>query len=432
MYKDNYKEKIYLLTLGIFLVLLPYKSSINNIGLICLALGWLINFKKENFISNINEYKPLYLVVLGFYIYFVIRGIDFTSEDFIFPNALKEIGRKSSLIFLPLLIDIQTIRKKIKIINKAYFFGVLIAIGICILNAFYINLLEGLSVNRGLKHFNAWYFSNHLLVKPIKLHPTLFSLMCSVLLHINILSIINILPKKNAIFKNKIVTLITSLFLFGFMLMLSSRTILIASIISLSGIFLFHSIRKRRIAIIGYFLLIVISLVTLELSVNHVNRKRFVDLISFYEKENTSFGGSSFRLKCFKALKDEIIETNYIWGIGSGRKQETFNEAYKKHNLDIAAKGNYNAHNQFLETLIYNGIIGIILLFLIYMISFFKSIKSRNILGINMCFMFFSVSLTESIFEIQKGLWLFSSIFWIYFFINQNKTSESNYNEETK
>ncbi|WP_308991784.1 O-antigen ligase family protein [Mariniflexile litorale] len=416
------KEKIYVYGLSLFLFLLPFKIRYNNIGLILLIVGWIFNFDRNEFLENfkVKNFKIAYILILIFYFYFVLRGFNFTNQESIFmAEAVKEYGRRTALILFPLLFNYKLINQYYKLLVKIFINGVFLAILICVSNAFYINAIEGIGVGRGLNHFNDWYFSNHLLVKPIEFHPTLFALVCSIVFHLGILQFLNI--NNVRVFKSNVKAIIISLLVFVFMLALSSRNVIFFTLVSSSFIVLRYVIKQKKFKILFAFFILISSMIILELSINYVNRKRFFDAINLNtEAYNLSYGGTSFRYACGKALYNEIAKEHWLFGIGSGRNIDVFNNAYLKYNLTIAAESNYNAHNQYLETLIYNGILGLLLLLALFIFVFWVCYKQKFYFGAIIVYLLATVSITESILENQKGLWLFITLIFVFSIKSEN------------
>ena len=408
------REQIYIYALAVFLLLLPFQVRYNNIGLILLIAGWLINFSKEQFLENFKNtfWKRGYLVMVLFYAYFVLRGLSIENGELVFSeSATREIGRKVAFIVFPLLFNMKLIKAHYHKLIRFFVYGVFLAMIVCLLNAFYVNGVEGINAGRGLKHFNAWYFSNHLLVKPIDFHPTMFAFVTAIVLHLGVLQILGVSNDNLKVFKNKLWAIIMSVFLFVFLLALSSRNVLFFSLISIFIIVIRTILKSKNYKLLLYFGLASIVLITVELSVNHVNRRRVLDLLQLTKNPSEmSFGGSSFRMACTTALYEELVKDNWLLGIGSGRNEKRFNEAYLKYDLSVAAEENYNAHNQYLETLIYNGAIGLLLLLAMYFIVFRFTLKNRLLFGFIIGYLLLTVALTESILERQKGIWLFVTL----------------------
>ena len=120
----------------------------------------------------------------------------------------------------------------------------------------------------------------------------------------------------------------------------------------------------------------------------------------------------------------KILEENNAWitGVGIMDAQKLLNEKYIEYGLYTGYEGtedigylNYNFHNQFVETFVRSGIIGILLLFAMFL-SLFMMRQSNLFIShwvILIVFMFF---ITESVLERQQGIVYFCLIYSSCFF----------------
>lgn len=68
----------------------------------------------------------------------------------------------------------------------------------------------------------------------------------------------------------------------------------------------------------------------------------------------------------------------------------------------------YNTHNQFLETLLQNGVIGFVVLLLICFSLVKMAIQEKNRIAIVSILLLLTWLLTESVFETQYGIVIFT------------------------
>ena len=83
-------------------------------------------------------------------------------------------------------------------------------------------------------------------------------------------------------------------------------------------------------------------------------------------------------------------------------------------NFKTAANRNYNAHNQFMESLSTNGLIGGLIYFLVLGFLIVRSIQNKEYLFSAIFLIFIIVNLTESMLVRIKGIEffaIFSSLF---------------------
>ena len=104
----------------------------------------------------------------------------------------------------------------------------------------------------------------------------------------------------------------------------------------------------------------------------------------------------------------EIIDENYILGVGP-KVSTSIKHEYSEESLgQTALKGNYNAHNQFLQSYLELGLLASLLLVVFFIRDFIRSIRSKNMFFIGISVLIPVACLTESILEVQKGIILLS------------------------
>jgi len=111
----------------------------------------------------------------------------------------------------------------------------------------------------------------------------------------------------------------------------------------------------------------------------------------------------------------ELIKERPVFGYGTGASRQVLLEKYKEKGHHIFLEGKYNAHNTYLELLLWGGIV-LLIVYLVYLgLLFYQSIVKKDLL----LFLFFLIivitGITETIF-IAKGI-MFAAFF--YCFLNQ-------------
>src|SRR5690606_27848206 len=85
------------------------------------------------------------------------------------------------------------------------------------------------------------------------------------------------------------------------------------------------------------------------------------------------YSGSSLRMNIWKCAL-EVGKQNYLFGSGVKQSSDLLVEEFKNLDLTIPVKYKYNAHNQYLQTYIQIGFIGLLLFFIFLLYG----IKSRD------------------------------------------------------
>ncbi|WP_439128209.1 O-antigen ligase family protein [Polaribacter sp.] len=204
-----------------------------------------------------------------------------------------------------------------------------------------------------------------------------------------------------------------------FLILLSSRGVIIAFLFSGFFVFIFKLKKnKHKIYLILLFSIVIVSFF-------QYNR-RMKELINFdtYAKVDSNFS-NSYRFQIYKCSY-KLLKENYITGYGIDNVQLKLNECYKENNLNEMVD-KYNSHNQYLDIFLKTGIIGFSLLLVFFISNYTIANKHKNNLALLILIFYSIVFLTENILVRQSGIILF--YFLIIFFNKFNFLNEQNKND---
>ena len=208
--------------------------------------------------------------------------------------------------------------------------------------------------------------------------------------------------------------IISSVLFFGIVL-LSSRTGLFLSLIILSVKLLKEKSKLKHKNLFLVFILLVIGFVTLTLSIPTL-RNRVLKL----DENISSYSGVSFRTKIWKN-SFIVFEESPLFGHGIYLSQQKLMYQYRKTNFRRGYINNLNSHNQYLQTLLDSGLIGLILLILMLVIPV-KDVSNTQPSHLLFTVIILVSLIPESFFLRQYGI-LFYSFFSCVFSVSkeQNK-----------
>ena len=109
-----------------------------------------------------------------------------------------------------------------------------------------------------------------------------------------------------------------------------------------------------------------------------------------------------------------IWKNHLLFGVGTGNSDYFLLKYYEKIDFFEGIKYKYNTHNQYIGILLRNGLIGLSAFCLLFYNSIKKSLKSKNIQAIFFIIFTLLFSITESTFEVQRGI-IFISFFLVFF-----------------
>lgn len=112
----------------------------------------------------------------------------------------------------------------------------------------------------------------------------------------------------------------------------------------------------------------------------------------------------------------EIVKQNPMFGVGTGDIKDVLLAEYAKRKMTGAIEKKLNAHNQFLETTIGQGIIGLFFLLLVFFIPFFRAFKENNVVWMLFLVLVGFNFLFESMLNTQLGVFFFSYFYSFFIF----------------
>jgi O-antigen ligase len=400
---------IEVLYLAFFISLACTFRAITSIAIGSLLLAGIIkNWTETKSLFNQKLKNPFLYGCLMLYLIHVIAML-YTNNQL---EGWHDIQKKSELVLLPLALCYtpnftDTIKKRLIL----YYIFIVAAVSVyCLCYAAWSYFQTG----------DSSFFFYHQLVERVKGHAIYFS----ILVFIALLFLLEAL-EKNSFGFNKTLLIPFIIFLSVFLLLLSSR--LVTGFYFLYLVFYFiHLIKNKsvnRFLIIASSVLLIFGSIIILTTANPVS-KRFSDItkgdlrVIEMEKFNPGmyFNGLQFRLLQWR-FTGEILNENRAWltGVGPANAQHYFNQKYISTNMYIGepARGNhgflgYNAHNQFLETLLQTGIPGLVVLLFICIallkIAWQKRKKELSfIIALLLAWLF-----TESPLERQYGILIFT------------------------
>lgn len=423
---EQNKGKIYLCLLVLVVASLFFKKeNINSISIILLTFFWLFDISKN--IGSVFNYLLKNKLLLLNIIYFLVLIYGFLiSENQSY--AIKVLQRNLPFLIFPLIfLKLKKVSINISAIKLALIISAFIASIYCEI----INLGHW-------KWFNSFpaydfsiyeYFTHHwftygILTRGIDLQPSFFALYILISL-VFILEYILLPQKKKMVFFALSIFLL--LYFICFMFHLSSRIGLVLLIVLL--VYYFFKLRlnvKYKVFIFLCFFSIFSYIL-----VNSAFMERLNELKVTLQQDVVDEGDNIVHTKKIRVYALEAFVSQkpkyFLFGRGTGDAQKYLDAFYEKKlnnnpnteksKVKWKFKGSHY-HNQFVQTNVETGILGLLVLILIFSVSLKNGIKYKNreqVLFVLICISFF---LLDSVLMRQKGI-VFFAFFNIIFTINQ-------------
>jgi len=116
----------------------------------------------------------------------------------------------------------------------------------------------------------------------------------------------------------------------------------------------------------------------------------------------------------------EVIKQSPVFGVGIGNESPILVSQYEKDGYTGAAKEKLNTHDQYIQTTVSTGIIGLLLLIAGFLFPFVKAVKERRFIYGTFLVIVAANFLVEAMFELQSGtifFGLFNSLLMFNFVI---------------
>lgn len=395
-------------------ITLPLPDTYNNAAIILLGIAWVSDnklFKEPNVLLKHWWAWPFF-----FYFMWIGLGILYSPDK---ASGLFTWEKKISYWALPM---IAITGKRLSpeffsFLKRSFVYSCFLIVIIC-LSASAYHYSNG--TTNAIFDFNsyenflqlhpdaspAWSrFSYIQLVQHVGLHPTYFSMYLA-------FCIVILLSENFSSQRERIVHLVIGLVISAFIILLSSRSAIIALLIS---IFYLALVRMKEMSAKSIVVITGVAfLFILFLWINPVSRFRLFEepFTTSYHVDTTTTDWNSVNYRLLEWSGSwSIIKQHFIMGVGTGGWYASMTDFYAHFNKTTIGL-EHNAHNQYLQAWMENGLAGIVAFMFCLLVPFFYEKPAASY--ISFLIIFSVMCLTESIGERQKGIvffTLFQSLF---------------------
>lgn len=387
----------------------------------------LIIWLTSNLIYGISQYrnvklgsiKPLLIQSSLFILIFIYTiFIDKSKEAHFF------LERSLSLIIFPIgfyFNPIQFSSKQLNSIKLTFSAASLLIVLICSILAItdllknYGDILPHNNIGELMHHPEFQFYFRRTFEHFSELHPT----YASMYLGLSTIFILDLLILNLSIWSKKLIVI--GFLAIGLILLLiaflASRTPFAATI--LVSILLVFMRLKKKIYILYALATALLLSVMLYFSVPSFSARLSQISISNTSIPNESGVGDSFNMRSgILHCSLELIQQNWLMGVGPGKAQEKLDNCYMEIAPKIYEGFHFNTHNQFLGYWLEIGILGILTLFFILFTISVQGIKTHNLMSLFICIFFAICFLTENIMVRQQGIVTVAFFLNLFYFID--------------
>jgi len=378
-------------------ITMPFpKYSLNSQAVLFLCFCWLLTGDWKQKFSNLKRMALPFLLLSSLF-WLAVFNLVHTDD---LGNGLKVVVRNLPFVVMPLIILSSIDHKEVvKKLVAIFSYSVLVASLFAILKAVFFRIKD-------LGDF--FYYTEF--SKVLDIHTTYFALFIILALLYFINDVIDKRQHKPILVWFAISALLVTLYI------VSSRISIIALPIMLLTLVLtrLKSNSIGQTQAIVFFIAFVMSLL-LFVSPNFQNRSSGV----------AEFGNDLPSISTRKLHWEAVIKTigahNLLFGNGTGDAHQGLYENYEQLGFLQGKRFKYNAHNQFLESTLYFGLVGLVSLLGIFTLGLYSAILNKNVLGALIWIIFLIFMTTESILVRQNGIIVFSLFTSLSFVSSKDK-----------
>lgn len=379
--------------LYLFVASLPIGHGIDAIMMALLFVCYLFFLKRHEKLENLGPHRTSLLLLLAIPL-ILFAGLLYSNNISV---ALGRLERSIPLLVLPIIV-FSLPERLVKVKNIFYALGcglllvMLVSWGVII-----ADIWSKFSPIKQAKYFFEWIYTDRNLLRTMDIHPGYFVLFF-------VLFLTTIMDSK--LFKGlreKRILYYTLLLLALLFLVETSSRVGFFCLLLIMAIQFFRDWKgKRNWGYLFVFCGLFLALFKFDYLLNKF--RKLIDLDG-----NITFE-RYFRWK--EIGKVFLDNGNILIGNGSGDIYEIYLQAYANGGFDQALAENYNAHNQYLEFLIGNGLLGLTV-YLLVLVHFAIKTRLRDS-ALSFFILIVIFSFTESVLVRGKGVMFFAFFYPLF------------------
>lgn len=338
-----------------------------------------------------------------------ILGLIHTSN---FSYAGLDLQTKLTFLLLPFVIGTLQLRgNDLRNIKIGFTAGCLLSCMIMLFYAIY---------RYTTTHQTNWFFYTD--YSSLFMHPTYLTMYLGVAVYFVLERLLQTTNKTQGVIVGA-----ELLFLLANSILLSARTAL-ATTLLLTIVFAILALREKKFttaARTGWTFALGCSLL-FYIGMNKINNRftQVEDAIVQQSGQETAHNSTTGRIEIWKESL-ALLQDNWIIGTGTGDIKDELLKSYAAHQFTYGLERKLNSHNQFLQTWLCLGIAGLLVLIALLFIPLLKSRISTDNAFLFLAGIITLNAMTESILEVQKGVF-FLSFFYSLLLIRPSNTTINN------
>lgn len=397
---------VFYISVAFVLASIPLDFGINSVAIFTMTFVWILYLVKHkvnyNRFRNVKYYYA-FLITLGLiYILSFLWSIDVSA-------TIKAISVKIPILVFPLvfLLAPSATKKSVRNIFKLFMVVVIFVDLYCFFKSY--------------QHYLIYHDVEIFFYHKLSINADLNAIYLSAL---NTIALLVVFTDKAIL--SLVSKVICSLILLVFLLLLSSKMVIMSFVFVLVMNKLIFTQKHKKLFTFGFLSSMALLIAFVFFSKSIKNR---IDEVSHSEINKALYGnnlkdlkvdGISIRVFQYRALTELITDepTRILLGYGLKAHKKKLNEKYLKYNIftgkkDVMAIYGLDFHNQYLCTYLAIGLVGSLLLIAFIGIILVLGLKTKDITLFSVILFLALAFLTEMYLESQRGVILFLTVLLI-------------------
>jgi O-antigen ligase len=397
----NARQQFLLAALVAAVGTIPLMVNINSIALIFLVFACFIQQPWSQLKAKLIE-PSLWMIPVVYFLWVCCSYFWDSTGGF----AIRDVERYAMLFFIPpALAVLPRMPQYFLRITGAVFIAV--TIGICI-----GCLARSFHEYQTTSDYRVFFY--HYLAQQMNLNAIFLSNYC--LAGIIWLLYYGFIQKAKRRPLAYVVIILVSLFLFGMILMLSSKLIIFLTLLLMMFTVLYIGyIRKYFVQAFVIIILFLAGGVVMVKQLKYVNWRMSVTSVKKYSGPQDNNNGLSIRIMMWHTAWD-LIKERPLLGYGAKGARVEVIKRYKEENFELGYSQGYHSHNQYLQSALLGGIPALLLLLAMLIKMGWEGFRKNNILLVLLLFHFVCQAVIESAFEVQQELVFYMLFLFLFYY----------------
>lgn len=392
----------------LFLASLPFDGFYSHVILMSLGIHTIIQYRKE-YARPVFTLRNLALISV-----FLVTAAS-TIYTINQPEAFTEWGRRSIVLIMPLFFCFTTLDLKKYRDNLLLAFALLCTATVFFLFAHALYTIR--FYHLPVAELFTQHFTNQNFSEPVQMHATFFSMQLAIAL----VSLLVVLIKETRLKYQLLYTFCIGMLATGLFQLGAKSVIACVFMLVLVAVphYLLPKVQRLRFRLAMTAMALLPVLVVLR---SDTLRERYITALRGDLSHIQNNEGAEPRLVRWEAAT-ALMGKKPVIGYGAGSEIGLLQDIFYNKKIYYAYLNKLNIHSEYLSFIIKSGVVGLLVYLLTLGFGFKQAIKNKDLLLLAFMAIMASVSLSENLLDVDKGIIFYAFFFSFFLFsADENKS----------